>query len=151
MIDGSRWWSWGMALKRWVIRLAPRRTASVATSVDAILSVYGSQRVNNRQGDSTYLCPSENTIPRCPRSRTASRTPHISGAAVMIRTPTGVSSSMSQSSLMIRFCAPYMSSNEANPFGADRMWRGAWAPRLASWMKGPSACHPKSVAPLGWA
>ena len=49
MIDGSRWWSWGMALKRCVIRLAPRRTASVATSVDAILSVCTSQQVNNCQ------------------------------------------------------------------------------------------------------
>jgi hypothetical protein len=48
----------------------------------------------------------------------------------MIHTPTGVSSSMSQSFLMTKFCALYMSSNEVNPFGADRMWRGAWAPRL---------------------
>jgi hypothetical protein len=120
---------WGIALTRWVIRLAPRRTASVATSVNAILLMCASAS-QQPSYDSTYLCRIENTIPRCPKSQTTSTTPHISGAAVMICTPTGASSSMSQSSLMTKFCAPNMSSNEANPFGADRMWRGAWAPRL---------------------
>jgi hypothetical protein len=103
------------------------------------------------EGDLTYLCPIENTISRWSSSRTASSTPLISGAAVMIRTPTEASSPMSQSFLIARFCGPYISSNEAKPLGADRIWRGACAPRLATCMKGPSACHPSSVAPFGWA
>lgn len=37
MMHGSRWWSWGMALKRWVISRAPLTTAAVLISVDAIL------------------------------------------------------------------------------------------------------------------
>lgn len=37
MIEGSRWWSCGIALKRCVMRRAPLTTAEVAMSVDAIL------------------------------------------------------------------------------------------------------------------
>ena len=37
MIDGSRWWSCGIALNKWVMSRAPLRTALVAMSVVAIL------------------------------------------------------------------------------------------------------------------
>lgn len=97
-----------------------------------------------------YLCPIENTIPRCSSSCTASSTPLISGAAVMMRTPRGASLSISQSSLVARFSTPYISSNDAKPCGGDRICRGACAPLFASCMKGPSACHPRKVAPLGF-
>lgn len=107
--------------------------------------------IRQRRFDILYLCPIENTIPRWSSSCTAPSTPVISGAAVMMRTPRGASLSISQSSLVARFSIPYISSNEAKPFGGDRICRGACAPLLASCMKGPSACHPRKVAPLGLA
>ena len=140
-----------MALKRWVMRRAPRRTASVAKSVVAMLAMYSENERRLGGRDSTHLCPMENTIPRWSNSGSASSTPVISGAPVMMRTPTGASLSMSQSSLVARFCSPYTSSNEAKPFGEERICRGACAPLFAGCIKGPSACHPRSVAPLGWA
>jgi hypothetical protein len=37
MMEGSRWWSWGIALNKCVINLAPWAIAELATSVGALL------------------------------------------------------------------------------------------------------------------
>ena len=101
-------------------------------------------------GSMTNSCPIENTIPRWSSLGTAPSTLMVSGA-VMIRTPRGASYSTSQHSFIARFRAPHISSNEANPFGEDRMSRGAYTLRLATCMKGPSVCRPRSLAPFGLA
>ena len=41
IMDGSRWWSWGIALNRCVISRAPRTTAATAMSLVATLSSAG--------------------------------------------------------------------------------------------------------------
>lgn len=150
MMDGSRWCSCGIALKRCVMRRAPRWTAAVAMSVDAMLAVPVRQHCKlspalDWEVLDADLCPIEKTTPLFAAVSAALSTPSISGAAVMIRTPTACSS-MSQSSWCARFRAPYTSSNAANCAAADTRKCGACAPRFASWMKGPSACQPRSVA-----
>jgi len=108
-----------------------------------------SQQANGIGEREMYLWPIEKRIPRLWRSHAASSTPLISGAAVMMRTPRESPPSISQSSLAARFSVPYVSSNETKPFEGDWISTGACAPRFAACRNGPSACHPRSVAPLG--
>lgn len=68
-----------------------------------------------------YLCPMENITPLLSSSVIACMTPSTSGAAVIILTPTTSSPSVSlinQSSVSVRFSAPYKDSNDLIPSGA---------------------------------
>lgn len=104
MIEGSLWWSWGIALNKWVMSFAPLLIALVATWVVAILEPH-MRRVAERD-QWAHLWPMETVIPRGFKFSIAFITPGISGAVVIILAAAACSLPMIQSSWWARLSTP---------------------------------------------